>query len=94
MLKWLRYTNIAGAVPLSDTQEDSVNKVLECGSDKLWALTLWAKETDNLQPWQRGIIASVAKLVGSGKSPSGKQAVQTMKALNDAQERGFKYTET
>ena len=87
-------TNIAGAVPLSDTQEDSVNKVLECGSDKLWALTLWAKETDNLQPWQRGIIASVAKLVGSGKSPSGKQAVQTMKALNDAQERGFKYTET
>jgi len=86
-------TNIAGAVPLSNTQEDSVNKVLECGSDKLWALTLWAKETDNLQPWQRGIIASVAKLVGAGKSPSGKQAVQTMKALDDAEERGFKYSQ-
>lgn len=86
-------TNTAGAVPLSDTQEDSVNKVLECGSDKLWALTLWAKETDNLQPWQRGIIASVAKLVGAGKSPSGKQAVQTMKALDDAEERGFKYSQ-
>ena len=86
-------TNIAGAVPLSNTQEDSVNKVLECGSDKLWALTLWAKETDNLQPWQRGIIASVAKLVGAGKSPSGKQAIQTMKALDDAEERGFKYSQ-
>ena len=86
-------TNIAGTVPLSNTQEESVNKVLECGSDKLWALTLWAKETDNLQPWQRGIIASVARLVGSGKSPSGKQAVQTMKALDDAEERGFNYSE-
>jgi hypothetical protein len=87
-------TNSTGTVPLSNDQEDAVNKVLKCGSDKLWALTSWAKETDNLQPWQRGIIASVAKLVGSDKSPSGRQAVQTIKALNDAEEHGFKYTET
>ena len=78
---------------MSDTQEKSVNQVLECGSGKLWALATWAKETDNLQPWQRGIIGAVAQLVGSGKSPSGKQAVQTMKALVDAEERGFRYTE-
>ena len=79
--------------PMTGAQEKSVNQVMKCGSDKLWALTTWAKETDNLQPWQRGIIASVAKLVGSGKEPSGKQAVQTMKALTDAEELGFRYTE-
>jgi len=79
--------------PMTGAQEKSVSQVMKCGSDKLWALATWAKETDNLQPWQRGIIASVAKLVGSGKEPSGKQAVQTMKALADAEERGFKYTE-
>ena len=79
--------------PMTGAQEKSVNQVMKCGSDKLWALTSWAKETDNLQPWQRGIIASVAKLVGSGKEPSGKQAVQTMKALTDAEELGFRYTE-
>ena len=66
---------------------------MECGSDKLWALTVWAKETNNFQPWQRGIIGSVAKIVGSGKNPSGKQAVQTIKVLNTAEELGFKYTE-
>lgn len=79
--------------PMTGAQEKSVSQVMKCGSDKLWALTTWAKETDNLQPWQRGIIASVAKLVGSGKEPSGKQAVQTIKALSDAEERGFKYIE-
>jgi len=85
--------NAAGAAPISDVQEKLVGQVMDCGSDELWALAAWAKETDNLQPWQRGIIASVAKLVGSGKNPSGKQAVQTIKALNEAQERGFRYTE-
>ena len=65
---------------------------MDTGSDELWSLASWAKETDNLHPWQRGIIGSVAKLVGSGKKPSGKQAVKTIKALNSARELGFKYT--
>ena len=78
---------------MSDTQKEAVDRVIDCGSDKLWALASWAKETDNLQPWQRGIIASVAKLVSSSKTPSGKQAIQTMKALVEAEERGFRYTE-
>ena len=82
-----------GTAPLTNAQEDALKEVLECGSDKLWALTVWAKETNNFQPWQRGIIGSVAKIVGSGKNPSGKQAVQTIKVLNDAEELGFKYTE-
>ena len=78
---------------MSDAQKEAVDRVIECGSDKLWALTSWAKETDNLQPWQRGIVASVAKLVKANKSPSGKQAIQTMKALGEAEQHGFRYTE-
>lgn len=86
-------TNNSGAAPISDEQKKLIDEAIQCGSNKLWALASWAKETDNLQPWQRGIIASVAKLVGSGKSPSGKQAVQTMKALVEGEKLGFKYTE-
>ncbi len=85
-------TNSSGSVPLTDAQKDAINKVMDCGSDELWALASWAKETNNLHPWQRGIIGSVAKLVGSEKKPSGKQAVSTIKALNEAEDLGFKYT--
>jgi len=85
-------TTGSGSVPLTEAQEDAVNKVMDTGSDELWSLASWAKETDNLHPWQRGIIGSVAKLVGSGKKPSGKQAVKTIQALNSARELGFKYT--
>ena len=62
-------TNTGGAAPMSDTQKEAVDRVMDCGSDKLWALATRAKETDNLQLWQKGIIASVAKLVSSSKTP-------------------------
>ena len=41
-------TNTGGAAPMSDTQKEAVDRVMDCGSDKLWALATRSKETDNL----------------------------------------------
>lgn len=86
-------TNSTGSAPLTSSQEQAIEDVIKCGSDKMWALASWAKETGNLQPWQRGIIASVAKILSNDRRPSGKQAVQTIKALNEAEDRGFYFAD-
>ena len=59
----------------------AIEQIANLGPDKLWELASWAKETDNLQPWQRGIAGSVAKLLQRGSEPSEKQAKQLIKLL-------------
>ena len=53
------------------------------------ALAHWAKETDNLQPWQRSLAFSLGRLAGQGREPSRKQAVQGKKILDEAGRLGF-----
>jgi len=55
-------------------------------------LARWAKETSNLQPWQRSLAFSLGRLAANSKSPSYKQANQGMKILQEAEQLGFKYT--
>ena len=49
-----------------------------------FALSRWAKETKNFQPWQRSLLFSVGSLVGRGQKPSIKQATHAMKAYKAA----------
>lgn len=59
-------------------------------SPEIWfALSKWAKETSNFQPWLRSMLFSVGTLVGRGKKPSLKQARHALNALKEAQEKGF-----
>jgi hypothetical protein len=53
------------------------------------ALAHWAKETDNLQPWQRSLAFSLGRLAGQGREPSRKQAVQAQRILEEAGRLGF-----
>ncbi len=53
------------------------------------SISKWAKDTNNLQPWQRGIAFSVGTLVGRGKKPSVKQAKQAEIIYQSAKEKGF-----
>ena len=56
----------------------------------IWlALSKWAKETHNFQPWQRSLLFSVGTLVGREKKPSIKQSVQALKVYKQALEKGF-----
>lgn len=54
-----------------------------------FALSRWAKETKNFQPWQRSLLFSVGTLTGRGQKPSIKQATHAVKAYKDALEKGF-----
>lgn len=57
---------------------------------KTWfALSRWAKETKNFQPWQRSLLFSVGTLVGRGQKPSIKQATHAIKAYKEATKKGF-----
>jgi len=53
-------------------------------------ISKWAKETDNLQGWQRSIAFSLGGLAAAGRKPSRKQAVQGEKILKEARRLGFK----
>ncbi len=53
------------------------------------SISKWAKDTNNLQPWQRGIAFSVGTLVGRSKQPSVKQAKQAKIIYESAKEKGF-----
>ena len=54
-------------------------------------LNKWAKETNNLKPYQRQIIYSVGIAKNRGRDPSGKQAVQVNLAMEEAISLGFNY---
>lgn len=57
---------------------------------EVWlSISNWAKETNNLEPWQRGIAFSVGTLIKRGKSPSYKQAKQADIIYKAAIDKGF-----
>jgi hypothetical protein len=57
----------------------------------LWfELSHWAKETGNLQGWQRSIAFSLGRIAGAGGRPSRKQAAQAEKMLAEAARLGFR----
>lgn len=59
-------------------------------SPETWfALSKWAKETNNFQPWLRSMLFSVITLVGRGKKPSIKQSRHAINALKKAKGKGF-----
>ena len=71
----------------------NIEEIIKLGAKMMWALAKWAKETDNLQSWQRGIVGSVASGLGKDRKPSEKQAVQVIKALKEAKKLGFEFEE-
>ena len=73
------------------TEEDQklIDKIVTIPAETWFALSRWAKETKNFQPWQRSLLFSVGGIVGRGQKPSIKQAEHAMKAYNEALTRGF-----
>ena len=56
----------------------------------MWlSISNWAKETNNLAPWQRAIAFSVGTLIKRGRKPTIKQAKQALILYNTAIEKGF-----
>ena len=73
------------------TEEDQklIDEVAAIPAETWFALSRWAKETKNFQPWQRSLLFSVGGVVGRGQKPSIKQARHAMKAYDEALTKGF-----
>ncbi|HKP90079.1 MAG TPA: AIPR family protein [Thermoleophilaceae bacterium] len=71
-------------------EERALIQEMSAVAGETWfALANWAKETDNLQPWQRSLAFSLGRLAGQGREPSRKQAVQGKRILEEADRLGF-----
>ena len=54
-----------------------------------FAVARWAKETQNLQPWQRQIAFTIGQYLSKGWEISAKQAQQAWRIIDEAQRLGF-----
>ena len=75
---------------ITEEEQNLIDEVAAIPAETWFALSRWAKETKNFQPWQRSLLFSVGTLVGRGQNPSVKQANHALKAYKEAQEKGFR----
>jgi hypothetical protein len=75
---------------LSDGERATITTAAAIPAEDWFGISSWAKQTDNLRPWQRQIAFSLGKLANQGREPSIKQAVQGMRLLDEAARLGFK----
>lgn len=84
--------SIQTATSINAITEEEQKLIVEAAAipaETWFALSRWAKETKNFQPWQRSLLFSVGTLVGRCQKPSVKQANHAMKAYKEAREKGF-----
>lgn len=74
---------------LTTEEQALIDEAAAIPAETWFALSRWAKETKNFQPWQRSLLFSVGSLIGRGQKPSIKQATHAMKAYKAALEKGF-----
>lgn len=74
---------------LTDDDQKTIDQAAAVFPEVWFALSRWAKETNNFQPWLRSMLFSVGTLVGRGRKPSLKQSKHALKALEDAKAKGF-----
>jgi hypothetical protein len=92
----LRQTGSKGTAEIPDDvgpksiEEGEAMEVVCAVRAEAWkSLSTWAKQTDNLAAWQRGIAFSIGRALESDRKPSVKQAVQGQKILAEATRLGF-----
>ena len=73
------------------TEEEAaiIERASSINATTWYALSKWAKETNNFQGWQRSIAFSVGQALARGKKPSYKQSVQAIKVYDEAKDKGF-----
>jgi len=63
-------------------------------AEEWFAISGWAKETGNLEPWQRALAYSLGRLAAQNREPSTKQAHQGQKILDEVRRLGFRMNPT
>ena len=67
-------------------------KIRMVPAEDWFAMAGWAKQTNNLEPWQRSLAYSLGRLASKNKAPSTKQVRQGSKILAEAERLGFRFT--
>ncbi|HUY48533.1 MAG TPA: AIPR family protein [Streptosporangiaceae bacterium] len=75
----------------TDSEADSayIAAVTAIPAEDWLAVARWAKETRNLEPWQRQIALTIAQNLGRGGEISVTQATQGQRLMEEAQQLGF-----
>jgi hypothetical protein len=74
---------------LTDDEEANKKRVEAVPAETWFELSKWAKQTENLQGWERSLAFSLGRNASQGKSPSRKQANHGARILDAAQRLGF-----
>ncbi|NLO40640.1 MAG: AIPR family protein [Ruminiclostridium sp.] len=73
----------------TEPEQALIDEVVSIPATTWFALSRWAKETSNFQPWQRSLLFKVGTIVGRSQYPSYKQSNQALKAYKEALNKGF-----
>lgn len=73
----------------TEEETQTISRAMTVSAKTWYALSKWAKDTNNYQGWQRSIVFSVGQVIARGKEPSYKQAVQALRVYDDAINKGF-----
>jgi hypothetical protein len=74
----------------NEEQQEFVTKASAIPGEVWLEMSSWAKLTQNLESWQRGIIYTVGKRLERKQTITWKQAKQALKAREQALQKGFK----
>ncbi len=75
---------------LTPKDESEIGQAVIVSAETWFAVSNWARETGNLQPWQRSIAYSLGKIKARNGQPSVKQARQGLLLLETAMSLGFR----
>ena len=81
---------VTGIEAPDEAERRTIEKISKVPAETWLALSHWAKETNNLQGWQRGIAFDLGLRAKRGREPSRKQAVQAEIILTEAERLGFR----
>ena len=85
-----RSTGIDSIAEVMTEEEEAAKKKVEEVSAETWfELSKWAKQTENLQGWERSLAVSLGRNASAGKAPSRKQAAHGARILDEATRLGF-----
>ena len=79
-----------GSGTLTEEESAIIAHASAVEADTWFRLSNWAKETSNLQPWQRRLAFSLGRLAHSNRPSSVKQARQGTRLLDEAERLGFR----
>ena len=82
----------AAAATESEAETAEIAAVTAIPANDWFAVARWAKETHNLQPWQRQIAFTIGQYLSKGWDISAKQATQARRLMEEARRLGFRST--